>query len=391
MGPRHHRGMGPRRQRQSPRTDERWAGWCIAEGQGAGRGIYRPATATATGCTTERQTGRDEHAVDSRADAGLDADTTDAGHTTDTTISDNATGMGATSVDTGGTADDGGESDGHAATAMIGPMSMAMGGQGQSVMGIMPGPGLSMVPQTPRPLPVRAGIEEPWPHLMQAAQTAATIAMSPLGSPMHPPGATPLQARQAMALQAHTPMQMATMPGMTMPLTPMAHMQHMTAPAAAQGLQVPGIRPVTPIDAGAAEGAQQFQMSPGTQAQRAGVYTEAPQVHAGAWKAPEANIYGNMSMLDANARADRSNQGINKAVRRRLGEAAMGGMPRSHKGPMPEQPGLDIGRETMIDPHMLSGLPVDDAMFQHAYTAYFCDLTGDLVARDYDGEIRIVC
>ena len=69
----------------------------------------------------------------------------------------------------------------------------------------------------------------------------------------------------------------------------------------------------------------------------------------------------------------------------------MGGMPRSHKGPEPEHPGLKIGRETMIDPHMLPGLPVDNAMFQHVYTAYFCDLAGDLVAKDHDGEIRIVC
>ena len=96
------RGMGPGRHRQPPRTDERWTGWRIAEGRGAGRGIYRPATATATRCTTERQTGRGEHAVDSRTDAGPDADTTDAGHTTDTTISDNATGMGATADIYGG-------------------------------------------------------------------------------------------------------------------------------------------------------------------------------------------------------------------------------------------------------------------------------------------------
>ena len=158
---------------------------------------------------------------------------------------------------------------------MIGSMGMDIGGQGQPVMDMMQGSGLSMVPPTSRPLSARPGIEELWPNLMQAAQTAVNIAMSPIGSLMHPPGATPLQARQAMALQAHTPMQMMTMPGMTTPQTPLAQTQRMTAPAAAQGLQVPGIQLVTLRDARAAVGAQQYQMSLGTQAQRAGMYTEA--------------------------------------------------------------------------------------------------------------------
>ena len=55
---------------------------------------------------------------------------------------------------------------------MIGPMRMDMGGRGQSFMGVMQGPGPSMGPQTPRPPPMKTGIEDPWPDLMQTAQLA---------------------------------------------------------------------------------------------------------------------------------------------------------------------------------------------------------------------------